>query len=72
MTYQYTLPGDRPFGPYPCDEASVPQYTLPDPLLRDDGNRVTAAREWTSFQRKRILDIFKKYEYGEILPRPEA
>ncbi len=72
MKKAYRLPdADRPFGQYPCDEACVPQYTLPDPLLRDDGGRVATAREWTQFQRKRILDIFKKYEYGEILPRPQ-
>lgn len=73
MTKIYQMPtDDRPFGQYPCDESCVPQYTLPDPLLRDDGSRVQSAREWVLGRRAEILGIFKKYEYGEILPRPEA
>ncbi len=72
MTKPYQLPTSaRPFGQYPCDESAVPEYTLPDPLLRGDGTRIITSREWMNFQRKRILDIFKKYEYGEILSRPE-
>lgn len=62
---------ERPFGGYPCDESLVPEYTLPDPLLKADGTRVATAFEWMTSQRAKILDMFKKYEYGEILPRPE-
>ena len=62
----------RPFGQYPFDESAVPEYTLPDPLLKQDGTRVTTAQEWMNHQRADILDIFKKYEYGEILPHPDC
>ena len=62
---------DRPFGPYPCDESNVPEYTLPDPLLKSDGSKVTTAFEWMTSQRARILDIFKHYEYGDIIPHPD-
>lgn len=68
----YTSSAKRPFGPYPCDEASVPAYTLPDPLERPDGGRVATAFEWANGQRARILDIFRKYEYGDLLPRPAS
>ncbi|MBR4672932.1 MAG: hypothetical protein IKP00_00560 [Victivallales bacterium] len=67
----YSQSPDRPFGAYPCDESIVPDYTLPDPLLKADGTRVTTAQEWMNHQRAAILDIFKKYEYGEIIPNPE-
>ena len=67
----YTSSEKRPFGRYPCDEKNVPNYTLPDPLLRDDGTRIATAQEWMNFQRTKILDVFKKWEYGEILPRPQ-
>ena len=60
----YNQSPDRPFGPYPCDESIVPDYTLPDPLLKADGTRVSTAQEWMNHQRAVILDIFKKYEYG--------
>ena len=67
----YNQSPDRHFGPYPCEESLVPDYTLPDPLLKADGTRVTTAQEWMNHQRTAILDIFKKYEYGEIIPNPE-
>lgn len=68
----FTQADERPFGTYECDEKQVPDYTLPNPLLRDDGTEVTSASEWCKFQRAKILDVFKKYEYGEILPRPDS
>ena len=58
-------------GPYTTDERQVPPFTLPDPLRKNDGSRVSCAYEWMNFQRPRILDLFKKEEYGEILPRPD-
>ena len=68
---KYTSSEKRPFGRYPCDEKNVPNYTLPGPLLRDDGTRIATAQEWMNFQRTKILDVFKKWEYGEILPHPQ-
>ncbi len=63
---------NRPFGPYLCDESQVPAYVLPDPLARPDGTRVATAFEWVNGQRDRILDLFKAYEYGDVLPRPDS
>lgn len=61
----------RPFGPYSIREEDVPAYTVPDPLLKEDGTRVSSALEWTECQRDKILEILKKYSYGEILPKPD-
>ena len=60
------------YGPYSIDEKDAAQYQLPDPLLTEDGQRITTAAEWMNFQRPKILELFKKYEYGEILPRPDS
>lgn len=60
----------RPFESYPCDESLVPEYTLPDPLVKNNGEKVETAQEWMNHRRSQILDIFKKYEYGEVLPNP--
>ena len=46
------------------DESKVPPYTLPDPLVRDDGQRVTTAARWTSERRPELLAAFAKVEYG--------
>jgi len=60
------------YGPYSTDEKDVAQYQLPDPLLTADGRHVASASEWMNSQRAKILALFKKYEYGEILPRPDG
>lgn len=52
------------------DESQVPPYTLPSPLLRDDGTLVTTANEWVQWQRPRILNMFKQEMYGQMPPRP--
>ena len=60
------------YGPYSIDEKDAAQYQLPDPLETADGRRITTAAEWMNFRRPEILELFKKYEYGEILPRPDS
>jgi (4-O-methyl)-D-glucuronate---lignin esterase len=56
----------QPPGNY--DEAKVPAYTLPDPLVMADGTRVTTADAWTSRRRPELLQIFEREVYG----RPPA
>src|SRR5215831_174224 len=46
------------------DESKVPPYTLPDPLVRDNGQRVTTAAAWTSERRPELLAAFATVEYG--------
>jgi len=46
------------------DEAKVPAYTLPDPLLSSDGTKVTDARAWHDRRRPEILELFRTYVYG--------
>ena len=48
------------------DESKVPLYTLPSPLLKDDGTKITTAAEWETSQRSRIMDVVKKHLYGEL------
>ena len=60
------------YGPYSIDEKDAAQYQLPDPLETADGRRITTAAEWMNFRRAEILELFEKYEYGGILPRPDS
>lgn len=46
------------------DEAKVPQYTLPDPLLCEDGTPVKNAEQWKHERRPEILEIFRDQVYG--------
>ena len=53
------------------DEAFVPPYTLPSPLLKKDGTKVKTAFEWMLVQRPAIVSMFQKEMFGELPPRPD-
>jgi len=46
------------------DESKIPAYTLPDPLVLDNGGKVASAREWASVRRPELLARFATVEYG--------
>lgn len=46
------------------DESKVPPYTLPDPLVCCDGQRVTDAKLWREKRRPEILHSFVENVYG--------
>jgi hypothetical protein len=45
------------------DESKVPSYTLPDPLIFNDGSKVTSKKEWDK-RRAEIFKIFENEVYG--------
>ncbi len=52
------------------DEAKVPAYTLPDPLICADGASVTDAEQWLTVRRPEILTLFEEHVYGRAPARP--
>lgn len=46
------------------DEAKVPAYTLPDPLVANDGTRVRDAAAWTAKRRGELVELFAREIYG--------
>ncbi len=46
------------------DESKVPPYTLPDPLIMNDGTKVKDAEAWKTRRRPEILKLFEEYVYG--------
>ncbi len=48
------------------DEAKVPKYELPDPLISADGAPVKSANEWTSRRRPELLRLFETHVYGRV------
>ncbi len=52
------------------DENKVPDYTLPDPLVMQDGRPVTTAEMWRRERRPEILWLFEEHVYGKPLPAP--
>jgi hypothetical protein len=47
------------------DESLVPDYTLPDPLVSNDGSPVETAADWTDKRRSEVLSLFETYVYGK-------
>ena len=46
------------------DEAKVPKYTLPDPLVMANGERVRDAKAWQNRRRPEILDLYRTEVFG--------
>jgi hypothetical protein len=55
----------------PVDEAQVPPYTLPDPLVMADGAQVVTTNEWLSKRRPELRELAAREMYGCAPPRPE-
>jgi hypothetical protein len=54
------------------DEAEVPDYTLPDPLISPQGKKIIKPQAWVKHQRPYIMDLFREHVYGKTpstLPR---
>lgn len=52
------------------DEAEVPRYELPDPLLSRDGLSIETAFQWTETRREEVLKLFEQSVYGRRPGRP--
>ncbi len=54
------------------DESKVPSYTLPDPLVLNNGEKVTDAETWKNQRRSEIVEMFETEMYGKAPGRPMA
>lgn len=54
------------------DESKIPKYTLPDPLVMADGQRVTDAATWREKRRPEVVALYEKYVYGKAPGRPDG
>ena len=49
-----------------ADEAEVPEYDLPDPLVTNGGQPVTTAHQWWQVRRLEIVEAFDREVYGRV------
>ena len=54
------------------DETKVPEYTLPDPLVMNDGTPVTSVEQWEGERRAELLELFRREVYGRSPARQEG
>jgi hypothetical protein len=52
------------------DETKVGAYTLPDPLVLNNGKRVRDAKTWYAKRRPEIVEIFETQQFGRAPGRP--
>lgn len=52
------------------DESKVPAYTLPDPLVMNNGDKVATADAWKGKRRGEILELFREHVYGRSPGKP--
>ncbi len=57
--------------PVNYDETQVGTFTLPDPLLLANGQRVRDANTWNKKRRPEIVHLFEENEYGRSPGRPK-
>ena len=48
------------------DESKVPAYTLPNPLVMENGVKVTTPAQWWNQRRPEILKLFEENVYGKV------
>src|SRR5438046_473167 len=48
------------------DESKVPPYTLPDPLVLANGQRVTDAKTWQERRRPEIMRLYETEIFGRV------
>lgn len=46
------------------DPDNIPPFSLPDPLVLNNGYRVINSDQWKKQRRPQLLDLFAEYEYG--------
>ncbi len=58
--------------PVNYDETKVPAYTLPDPLVLQNGKPVETAKAWYQKRRPEILSLFESEQFGKAPKRSKA
>jgi len=48
------------------DESKVPEYTLPDPLVSNNGQKIRSVEQWYNIRRPEIVQAFENEVYGQI------
>lgn len=56
--------------PVNYEEEFAGNYTLPDVLLLQNGQKVNDAKAWSEKRRPELVKLFEEHQFGKIPPRP--
>ncbi len=56
-------------GEFNYDESKVPSFTLPDPLVANDGTIISTSIQWQEVRRPELMELFRENVYGH---RPDT
>ncbi|WP_114749398.1 alpha/beta hydrolase family protein [Pleomorphovibrio marinus] len=48
------------------DESKVPQYSLPDPFVSQNGKLIRTPQQWEHLRRPELVKLFEKHVYGQL------
>jgi len=69
--YSQKPPPDMVAGiPVNYDETKVGTYTLPDPLILQNGDKVKNANTWVNKRRPEIFKLFRDLQFGNAPGKP--
>ena len=58
--------------PVNYDEVKVPSYSLPDPLIMQNGKKVKDIKTWKNKRRAEILSLFENEQFGKTPDRSQT
>ncbi|XOV91769.1 MAG: acetylxylan esterase [Bacteroidota bacterium] len=58
--------------PINYDQSKVPTYTLPDPLILENGEKVTNSKTWINERRPEIFKLFASEQFGKAPDRKDV
>jgi hypothetical protein len=64
LVYTSSMNAAAPPSAANMDETKVASYTLPDPLVMQDGTPVRDAADWSARRRPELLELFSREVYG--------
>ena len=53
------------------DEARIPEYVLPDPMLMQSGKAVKSVKQWENRRRPELMKLFETEMFGKMPGRPD-
>jgi len=65
IIFYFFLTGNNVYAQANYDESKVPKYTLPDPLVTENGKSITSQQMWHDVRYPELIRLFEENVYGK-------